>query len=173
MVWHWIRNIFHETMFLFVCFVCLFVWVVFFGPTPITGEGLHILTYTRHSWPLSNILSHEWNKFHIKRQLIECSQCLLHFCLLLNTFLLIFEHYMQYMTWYHNRLLFFIFSHCENNSLWRYYLYSMDKTRYFTAEDVIKTNTRLNFLLFFSQKTKRHWSIFFSVGNLEQFYHLK
>ena len=170
MVWHWLRNILCETMFLFVCLVFLVPLDIFhlFGDVTLTGEGLHILTYTRHSWPLSNILSHEWNKFHIKRQLIECSQCLLHFCLFLNTFLSIFEHFMQYMTWYHNRLLFFIFSHCENNSLWRCYLCSMDKTRYFMAEDVIKTNTCLNFLLFFLRKQNTIVVFFFFFELLEQ-----
>ena len=36
-------------------FVCLFVWLFHsFGDVTITVEGLQILTYARHSWPLSS-----------------------------------------------------------------------------------------------------------------------
>ena len=47
---------------LFLLFVCLFVWgllsnsriVHLYGDVTITGEELKILTYARHSWPLSS-----------------------------------------------------------------------------------------------------------------------
>ena len=35
---------------------------------------------------------------------------------------------MQYMMWCHKSLFF---SLCENNILWRYHIYSVDKTLYF------------------------------------------
>ena len=46
----------------YVCFVCFFVWGfssdmrIFhsYGDVTITGEGLQILTYTRHYWSLSS-----------------------------------------------------------------------------------------------------------------------
>ena len=45
-----------------LCFICLFVWsfsshsIIFhsFGYVTIAGEGLQILTYARHLWPLSS-----------------------------------------------------------------------------------------------------------------------
>ena len=44
------------------CLICLFVWGLSshsrifhsYGDVTITGEGLQILTYARHSWPLSS-----------------------------------------------------------------------------------------------------------------------
>ena len=47
---------------MFVCFVCLFVvfcparkfFIHAYGDVSITGEGLQILTYAQHSWPLSS-----------------------------------------------------------------------------------------------------------------------
>lgn len=60
------------------------------------------------------------------------------------TFCFGFGSCVQYTTWRHNRLLFsqyeniiLILSQCENNSLWGYHFYLMDKTRYITFENVI------------------------------------
>ena len=43
---------------LFVCLFVLFVWSLShsqqYGDVTIAGKGLQILTYARHSWPLSN-----------------------------------------------------------------------------------------------------------------------
>ena len=66
--------------------------------------------------------------------------CLLHFLWFLDIFFSNLRYCVQYTTWRHNTLLF---SHCENfsvwkYSLWRYHFYSNNKTRYFTAENVIK-----------------------------------
>ena len=48
---------------IFIVFVCLFICLEIYRPTEefftygdvtMTGEGLQILTYARHSWPLSS-----------------------------------------------------------------------------------------------------------------------
>ena len=64
-----------------VLYVCLFVWgfvshsITFHscGDVPITGDGLKILTYTRHSWPLNSfsVLHLLWHESSVHNDISE------------------------------------------------------------------------------------------------------
>ena len=51
----WVKKVSATFLRLFVC-LCSSQWRIFhlYGDVTITGEGLQILTYTRHQWPLNS-----------------------------------------------------------------------------------------------------------------------
>ena len=82
------------------------------------------------------LLSHEWNKFRLQRQKHSFYLNFLYF----NIFFGFWTCFFQILdtasrTWSDVTIAFHF--HCENNSQWKYNFYSMDKTRYFTAENII------------------------------------
>ena len=90
------------------------------------------------------ILSHKWHKFHIQRQ-EHWIFCLLHCLWFFTCFFPIFDTACN--IWRDSTIAFYfhtveltlcllLFAHCEKRQ-WRYYFYSMDKTRYFMYENVM------------------------------------
>ena len=60
-----------------------------------------------------------------------------------------------------------IFSQCKNDRLWSYHLYSMDKTRYFTVENVIMLFTCIIFIWWNSKNQGRVSHVIVKVGILK------
>ena len=110
MVWRLIWNLFHEWDRIFSYFrSCCFARV--------------------KMW--KKILSYSWNKFHINLKSTG-----------LSVYYIFFGFWTRFDTacnTRHDVTIFhiLIFSQCEYSSLWRYPSYLMDKTRFFTAENVI------------------------------------
>ena len=133
----------------------IWCWILKFF-TSVTGF-FDIFITAKHEWKCKKkILSHSWNKFHIQIQTIEFSIYYVFF-----GFKTCFFQTLDTVckTWcdvtiacyFHTvKITLLIFSQCENNSLWKISLLFNDKTRYSTAENVIKKFTPNKKLDFYS-----------------------
>ena len=107
----------------------------------ITGNRTHELIYFRFKSPNAHFyftflwfffLSYRFNVVTLKINLSQGGACFFQILVTVcntwrNVTIACYFHTVKY------------FDNCENNSLWRFNVYSMDKTRYFTTECVIKT----------------------------------